>query len=509
MKTSVIHDQCAMTLRVASIIYILLCSTSGDFTDNATAAYWTTSPDTSIKQTRRISPTAVGSHNVTSFAENQGNAQLNDDTHARDFLLTTMTLQHDKPTTVHDTELYVNMNKTMGITSYDVPNTKSHTGSVQPQYMTTQTAKTLARSSRLGEAAGPDNNQSDFDTLSVTPHIENTAVHNTVFNQSSKSTTLCECAWLVNSQLVLSILGYFANKVTFVTLVRNGDMFSPAICLLLKHQALVDSWICAMGTILLLQPPMWTTGNEHFDAAVCYLWHGQAPFWGAILLSVWNLALIAVERYIAVCRPFRYTQLQRKQVYYSIGVMYLANVVVILPAFFQVRFEGSSCLSEFFIAGKIVETVFYAYCLIWFLAVYLLPITAYIYLYGKVIVTLYRKKTSPGTACSKVIDSVQSTVTKTAITLTVIFGFTIGFDAWAYLLGYTGVVEYEFGSPKQKIGVYFSVFNSVVNPFVYLALMPSFRLSLRKTFPLCTRNRIRPIESLESPETNKRISSTV
>ena len=64
-------------------------------------------------------------------------------------------------------------------------------------------------------------------------------------------------------------------------------MFSPAIRLLLKHQALVDSWICAMGTILLLQPPMWTTGNEYFDAAVCYLWHGRAPFWGVICYVMW------------------------------------------------------------------------------------------------------------------------------------------------------------------------------------------------------------------------------
>ena len=484
MKTPVNHDQYAMTLRVTSIICImlLLCSTiSGDFTDNATAASWTTSPDTSIKHTRRISPTAVGSQNVTSFAENQGNAQLNDETHSRDFLLTTMTPQHGKPSTVDETELYVKINTTVGITS----------------------------SPRLGDAAVPDTNQSDCDPLSVTTHTEDNAEHDTVFDQSSESTTLCECAWLGNSQLVLSIIGYVANKVTFITLVRNGDMFSPAICLLLKHQALVDSWICAMGTILLLQPPMWKTGNKYIDAAVCHIWQDQAPFWGALLLAVWNLALIAVERYIAVCRPFGYAHLQGKQVYYSIGVMYLANVVVSLPGYFQVRFDGSSCLSEFFIGGEIGDKLYYAYCLIWFVAVYLLPITAYIYLYGKVIVTLYRRKTSPGIACSKAIDSVQSTVTKTAITLTVIFGFAIGVDAWAYLLGYTGVVEYKFGSPKQKIGVFFSLFNSVVNPFVYLVLMPSFRLSLRKTFQPCTRNRIRPIESSGSPETNNRLSSTV
>ena len=332
------------------------------------------------------------------------------------------------------------------------------------------------------------------------PYKENTSVsatteNNTVFNQSAGSDNPCDCSWVVSSQLILSIVGYVANKITFITLVRNGDMFLPSTCILLKHQALVDSWICAMGTILLLQPPMWTTGNTFVDAAVCYLWHGQGPFWGAILLSVWNLAAIAVERYMAVCRPFVYNHVQRQHVYYSIAALYIANIIIILPSFFQVHFDDGVCLSEFLIQGPIGEQLFYAYCLVWFFAVYVLPVTSYVCLYGKVIITLYRK------SCSKAIDSAQSTITKTAFTLTVIFVFAIGFDAWAYVLGYTGVVEYEFGSTVQKVGVFLSVFNSVVNPFVYLVLMPSFRLSLKKTFPWCIKNKVATSAPAEHGET--------
>ncbi|KAI0220079.1 hypothetical protein LSAT2_028393, partial [Lamellibrachia satsuma] len=335
------------------------------------------------------------------------------------------------------------------------------------------------------------------------PYKENTSVssttkHNTAFNQSAGSENPRYWACLVSSQLVLSIVGYLANKITFITLLRNGDMFSSSICILLKHQALVDSWICAMGTILLLQPPMWTTGNTYFDAAVCYLWHNQSLFWGAILLSVWNLAAIAVERYMAVCRPFVYNHVQRQHVYYSFAAMYIANIVIILPGLFQVRFDAGVCLREFLIQGPIGEQLFYAYSLVWFFAVYLLPVTSYVCLYGKVIITLYRKK-----SCSKAIDSAQSTITKTAFTLTVIFVFAIGFDAWAYLLGYTGVVEYEIGSTKQEVGMFFSLFNSVVNPFVYLVLMPPFRLSLKKTFPRCIKNKVATFAPTEHRKTKK------
>ena len=322
------------------------------------------------------------------------------------------------------------------------------------------------------------------------PYNESTSVsitteNNIVVNKTTKSVNPCDCTWVVSSQLILSIVGYAANKITFVTLVRNGDMFSPSICLLLKHQALVDSTICAMGIILLLQPPMWTTGNRYFDVVVCHIWHGQAPFWGAILLSVWNLAAIAIERFVAVCRPLKYSQIQGKPMYYAIAGMYVAVLVIVTPGFFQVRFDIGICLSEYYIQGPLGEKLFYANGFVWFFAIYLLPVAAYVYLYSSVILTLYRKKNATNMTCSKAIDAAQSTVTKTAITLTVMFAFAIGYDAWAYLLGSMGVVEYEFGSVKQTVGVFFSLFNSVINPFVYLALMPPFRLSLRKTFPCC------------------------
>ena len=329
---------------------------------------------------------------------------------------------------------------------------------------------------------------SDIQRLSHTENdsVSDTTETNTFCNQTTETTAPDIEMWLkvlVKFQLVLSVAGYVANTVTCIALVRNGDMFSSDICLLLKHQALVDSWICALGTILLLQPPMWTTGNMYFDAVVCYFWHGQAPFWGAILLSVWNLASIAVERYMAVCLPFKHNQFKRKISQYSIVAMYVANPIITLPSFVQVRYENGACLSEFIVQGPMGEKLFFAYCLVWFFAVYLLPVTSYVYLYGSVVLTLYRRKISTDTSmsCPKVIDSAQSSITKTAITLTGIFLFAIGFDAWAYVLGYTGVVEYEFGSAKQKVGVFFSVFNSFVNPFVYLCLMPSFRLCLRKT----------------------------
>ena len=263
-------------------------------------------------------------------------------------------------------------------------------------------------------------------------------------------------------QLALTCIGYVANMVTFITLVRNGRMFSPAICLLLKHQALLDSWASAMGTILLLQPTLWKTGNDNFDQAVCYLWHSQGVYWATIYMSVWNLVAIAVERYIAVCHPFKHSTFQGTPVRVIIASMYVASLIILFPSYIQVRFEDGNCISEYLIRGKLGRDLFYGYSIVCLFSLYLLPAIAFVFLYGRIIASLRHRRKFSHSGTSKALKTVQAAITKTAIVVTAVFMVTIGFDAWSYTLGYTGVTSYEFGTPVQKIGVFFAVCNSFI-----------------------------------------------
>ncbi|KAI0220081.1 hypothetical protein LSAT2_028395, partial [Lamellibrachia satsuma] len=404
-----------MALRFFVLLFVLDSTVRAQHNEWATSKQWYIRPKYGTAETPNTTPTTGGSQYVTEVRPTQAlhhrsSLKMKANTSSREYVLIDTTSSQEAAE--------------LEDTSHDEHNaTKGTTPGIE-----------------LVSYAGNDS-------------VSATTKNNSYSNQTTDETAFEVEMWLnvlVKFQLVFSVVGFIVNKITLITLVRNGDTFSAAICLLLKHQALVDSWVCAMGAILLLQPPMWTTGNKYFDAAVCYLWHGQAPFWGAILLSVWTLAALAVDRYMAVCRPLKYSHVQGKLAFYCIAVMHVVNVVLMLPSFVEVRFENGVCLGEFLIQGPLGKKLYFAYCLVWFIAVYLLPVTAYVYLYGSVICALYRRKNSTDINCSNVIDAAQSTVTKTAITLTGIFLFAIGFDAWAYVLGYTGVVEYEFGSAKQK-----------------------------------------------------------
>ena len=323
--------------------------------------------------------------------------------------------------------------------------------------------------------------------------FENTEMHSVESttsrfgDNSTRETTLIvvQETWSIvldRCQLALTFIGYLANKITFVTLVKNGRMFSPAICLLLKHQTLLDSGASAMGTILLLQPRFWKTGRYGLDVVVCHVWHSQGVYWTTIYLSVWNLVAIAVERYIAVCHPFKHKQFQETPVRVILASLYVVNIVFMFPSYIQVRFADGLCISEYLIPGKLGIDFYYAYSIVSLFGLYLLPALAFIVLYGRIIASLRRRKSTTPVGKSKVLKTVQSAITKSALVVTAVFMVTIGFDAWSYTLGYTGVTSYEFGTPVQKIGVFFAVCNSVINPFVYLVFMPPFRDSLRKTF---------------------------
>lgn len=290
-------------------------------------------------------------------------------------------------------------------------------------------------------------------------------------------------------QLLCTVIGFLANTLTLIVLFLNYKGFSRVILILLRHQSIADAWVCLMAAILIKQPFMWMTGFYYIDVFVCYCWHGQAFYWGGVTLSTYNLMLIALERYLAVCRPFDHgpvNMMSRRKMALLFLALYVSVVVITHGTYIQTRLTADGeCVNEYAFSGTAVEVYFFGFVIFTYITTYLIPVVFMAGLYGLVIHQLNKrlKDTKLGHSC--IVDRASTELTKTAIAVTIIFIISIGYDLNYYLLGYTGVTVYELGTPIQKIGVFLSNLNSVANPFVYALLMPMYRRSVYETFACC------------------------
>ena len=186
-------------------------------------------------------------------------------------------------------------------------------------------------------------------------------------------------------QLVLTCAGFFANAATFVTLTLNGGRFSSLIRLLIKHQSMVDLGTCAMGFAYLLLPAgHWVTGSRVADFVFCYTWHSQGLYWAAVFVSIWNLVLIGIERYMMICQPFVYNTVTRKHFLCTFAGIYALSFVCLIPAYMQVHFAGGVCLPEHYFSGNFGHNLYYGFSIFTLFVFYLIPVGAFVFLYGYV-----------------------------------------------------------------------------------------------------------------------------
>ena len=189
------------------------------------------------------------------------------------------------------------------------------------------------------------------------------------------------------AQLALTCSGFFANAATYMTLTFNGGRFSPLILLLLKHQSLLDMVACGMGSLYIFLPTgYWLTGSRIVDVIVCHVWHSQIIYWTCVFIGAWNLVLIGVERFIMICKPFVYLSVTRKHVLCSFAVLHIGCLVSLSPYYLHVHFVDGECSIRFFTEG--FWSYFYkCYGFFILFAFYILPVVAFVLLYGYVAYT--------------------------------------------------------------------------------------------------------------------------
>ena len=141
---------------------------------------------------------------------------------------------------------------------------------------------------------------------------------------------------------LITIIGLLANLTTLITLTLNNDEFPRNGRIFLFHQAIADTIVCLIGIGIYTQDFMWLTGNSTFDLLLCQAWHGQVLYWGTVLISVWNVVLIAFERFIVINKvndPGKYRVITGKDISKIFISIYSLSFILMLPAYFTVKYE--------------------------------------------------------------------------------------------------------------------------------------------------------------------------
>ena len=221
--------------------------------------------------------------------------------------------------------------------------------------------------------------------------------------------------------------------------------------------------------------------NNLKDQIACHIFYSMSLGAFIIQASSYNLAVIAIERYLAISRPLQYHEdIVRKRLPWVLLLVWLVSVVAIAleAAFAGISPEGECILYH----GKSLGYQYLAniYGIIFMT---LIPVIIMVCAYASIAITLskYQKEaatvtTSGGTTGRKDLSQVQRDVIITAVILSVCFLLVWCF-VWIVQVAamFFGVDPY----PYYHFSLMSVSLNAAVNPYVYCLRYTEFRQRLR------------------------------
>ena len=326
-------------------------------------------------------------------------------------------------------------------------------------------------------------------TLTFVTDIESESTNQTTYTLYEKENVLIggigtwDMVYMI-IQISAATVGISMNSLTVIALSKHGQGISTAIRILMKHQAFTDAWTCMVAIVAMNQPPMWAVGNVYFDYIICHMWHSQFIYYFGLGVSIYNLVLTAVERYVATVYPLRHKIYITQHIKIFISVSYVIALVSSIPIPVFVHVENDECVDGpgFPISNPVAVLIFhFAY---YFIMFYGGPFCLFVILYGCIILLFRKRQLNRDLSKSKTIDNASKQVTKTVIIVSLCFIGFVGVDQIYSLLIITGVLHFELNSSTQKIFAFFYILNLCNNPGVYIITMPIFRDCIKKTILL-------------------------
>ena len=290
--------------------------------------------------------------------------------------------------------------------------------------------------------------------------------------------------------ILITVLGLVANVTSLFVFLRNRKKFPRISRMLLQNQAVADICVCVLGIGTYTQnyTGLYMSKNAVFDEILCQAWHSQAVYWISVLVSVWALVLLAIERFLMVVYPYAHRNIKEKQIYLATSGTFLIVLIMTIPLYFQVSYDRKEgkCMrghNHLYFKTDSFRKFMSVYATFWFIIIYVVPISCFVGLYSKVILTLRRRVQDQDQThqSSRIFSKANKQMTKTGIAVAVVSMICLSWDSLFYFIGYNSeLIKYDYDTPLQHVGVFLAALNSCANPFIYLATFPIFKRSLKR-----------------------------
>ena len=273
---------------------------------------------------------------------------------------------------------------------------------------------------------------------------------------------------------VIGVVGVLGNAIVCLVLFFSGKIFGAVTTTLIINQSAMDL-VASLFLLGLRLGPTIDSVEEPWFSILCRFWTTEYLMWAAFQSSTFNLVLITIERYFAVCRPIQHHKLfTAKRIKCACVVMWFLGALYNTYWIAIVYSNKPYCYPQW--PNLRIQQVF---GVIIILVDLVIPTSIMLCSYIKITLELKRRQQMPSASGPVATFSrAKKNVIKTMFIVVISYVVTWTPTEIGYLyynLGY----EYSFVSATHYFLSALVLINMCTNPIIYCLMVEKFRKKLQ------------------------------